>query len=429
MAYLLLPTAYRGYQMHPAGIDGAGNPSDILSLFTTTPCTYVRTHDTLSRISMASSPSSPMSPPSCGKTRSRNAQAQAMLRSRRKVYVSNLEKTSEELTVQNEQLTSERDELRRQVNTLKSELRIFRESLTSRDGSGGVSADALLAALDAERAKVEKLREAIRFLSQVDADLEMQSSRSETMSDSACLSDIFPASSSSSSSSSSSVSSSSTATRVSTTTPTSTMDDAATVNYSIPTPASSLHPEETDSLSLLLAQPTTFKRQAARMLVTELLSSTNNTIYCAAPSPVVAHGQHHQYASSDQIDALLAHLFHDFEPVSSSSSSASISSLALCHHLPLFLNSKRTTGPRLNLPHLSPACMLFLFFLLVSSDRNIYIFYQCTFPSSARCSARTISRSHFVKVTRSHSPAPTRPSANALPIHSPLRPCDLLKAK
>lgn len=327
------------------------------------------------------------------KARSRNAQAQALLRSRRKVYIQNLEQTGEELRAQNDVLVAERDDLRRRVTSLEAEVSLFKGSLGSPVGN----ADALMAALETERAKVEKLREAVRSLALVDAELD------EFPCSSSGLPGLLPEQAASSSSATLSEVFSSPA------------DDAGTASYTTASsttpaslgPSSSLGSEETDSLSLLLAQPPTFKRQAARMLVSELLSNGTTAKYYSAPS-VAGPG-------TDQIDALLAHLFHDLEPAFVS---ASILSMAPYHR---FLGG--TTGPRLNSFFLSPACMPYDF-ITVSSDfasRSL----QCIFPSSALCSARTISRSQFARVTRSHSPAPTRPRANALPIQSPLSPCAL----
>ncbi|PWN91072.1 hypothetical protein FA10DRAFT_299720 [Acaromyces ingoldii] len=200
------------------------------------------------------------------KARSRNAQAQALLRSRRKVYIQNLEQTGEELRTQNDILAAERDDLRRRVTGLEAEVSLFKGSLGSPVGN----ADALMAALEAERAKVEKLREAVRSLALVDAELD------EFPCSSSGLPGLLPeqASSSSSSATLSEVFSSP-------------ADDAGTASYTTASsttpaslgPSSSLGSEETDSLSLLLAQPPTFKRQAARMLVSELLSNGTTAKY------------------------------------------------------------------------------------------------------------------------------------------------------
>ena len=100
--------------------------------------------------------------------RSRNAQAQADLRARRKAHLAELEASNSSLARQNEQLERERHHLQHQIHTLKGQVKTLKDSLGMRITST-TGMDSLLAAVDAERSKVKRLRSAIRNLAAVEA--------------------------------------------------------------------------------------------------------------------------------------------------------------------------------------------------------------------------------------------------------------------
>ncbi|UZJ57576.1 hypothetical protein CBS101457_006896 [Exobasidium rhododendri] len=101
-------------------------------------------------------------------SRSRNAQAQADLRARRKTYLAELESGNANLTRHNEELEHEREFLLEQISTLTGQVKTLKDSFGLRSAAPDAM-DSLLAAVEKEKNKVKRLRGAIKKMAAIEA--------------------------------------------------------------------------------------------------------------------------------------------------------------------------------------------------------------------------------------------------------------------
>lgn len=111
-----------------------------------------------------------MQPSECPSVRSRNAQAQADLRARRKVYIADLQSSNARLEERNRILILERDSMRNEVDMMRSQMKTLKKTMFSDENMNGSTRryDSLLQAVAVERRKVKRLRCAIKKIAEMD---------------------------------------------------------------------------------------------------------------------------------------------------------------------------------------------------------------------------------------------------------------------